>query len=34
MKTFEMPEIDVIKLNVADVITTSGGPDNWETPSL
>ena len=28
MKTFEIPEIDVIKFNVEDVITASEGGDD------
>lgn len=34
MKTFEIPSIEIEKFEIADVITTSGGPDNWETPDL
>ena len=28
MKTFEEPIIEVLKFNVEDVITTSGGPND------
>ena len=28
MKLFETPEIEVLKFNVEDVITTSGGDDD------
>ena len=31
MKKFEVPEIEVEKIEVEDVITASGGND-WETP--
>ena len=34
MKKFETPIIEIEKFEVADVITTSTGPDNWETPDL
>lgn len=31
MKKFEIPEIEVEKFEVEDVVTTSGG-NEWETP--
>lgn len=37
MKFFEEPVLEVEKINVIDVITTSPtdpGPDNWDTPDL
>ena len=34
MKTFENPEIEIMTWEVADVITTSGGLDDDETPRL
>ena len=32
MKTFEIPEIELTKFDVMDVITTSPGPGENETP--
>ena len=32
-KTFETPELDVIIMAIADVITTSGGLEGWAPDS-
>ena len=34
MKIFEEPVLEIVKFDMIDVIATSGGPDNWETPDL